>query len=446
MRDARRRDRALKYRSYFLPIAAAEREVRFGGASLAAADLDPAALAAILDGLGRAPLAGSLAERCRAVAGAAERLLDGPLRRAAEELLPRVTGFSPEMIHATLPRVLRPLASRDLESLARRAAARAHRLVGVVAAGNVPGVALAKTALALAAGASCFVKSASGEPVLAVLFAHALRDADRRLAGRLAVAWWKGAQGGLDAALARGVDALVAYGSDEAIAAFAALAPRQLVAHGARRSFAIVRLEQAAPLESLARSAALDVALHDQLGCLSPQWIYVAGADGERTAFAAALARALEELASVLPRGAVPESASLAIGRLRDEVEWRAIAGDPVSLHASTRGTAWTVAVESDSRVRSCPLYRTIRVQPLPAFADLRRALGDALPTIESVGVAPWPHEEIAAELAELGIPRVAPLGRMQEPDLGWRQGGRDPLAGIVGPETASPPPEAASA
>jgi hypothetical protein len=53
------------------------------------------------------------------------------------------------------------------------------------------------------------------------------------------------------------------------------------------------------------------------------------------------------------------------------------------------------------------------------------------LPRIESVGMAPWADEAVLRAISALGVPRMAPLGAMQEPDLAWRQGGLEPMAGI---------------
>jgi hypothetical protein len=39
---------------------------------------------------------------------------------------------------------------------------------------------------------------------------------------------------------------------------------------------------------------------------------------------------------------------------------------------------------------------------------------------------------ELAGIACSLGIPRIVPIWTMQTPGLDWRQGGRDPLAGLL--------------
>src|SRR5690606_17223353 len=90
-----------------------------------------------------------------------------------------------------------------------------------------------------------------------------------------------------------------------------------------------------------ARGVALDVALWDQLGCLSPIAAYVLGERRAAERFAEALAAALAALERRMPRGRVEPAAAAAIARERAEAEMRAAAGEPVVVHAGP-GTSWT--------------------------------------------------------------------------------------------------------
>ena len=412
------------------PPARTER-VRFGDVELETARIEAADLARLVDRL--APPPGDVASRARAIERAARRFADPAdrLRRLAMEWLPPTTGFSREMIAETLPLVFAPITRDAIETLVSGASPVVRRLA-IVAAGNVPGVAVAKTALALAAGVPCLVKTATGEPLLSILFARAIGEEDAALVDAHAALWWDGARADLAAALARGVESLVAYGSDATIEALARVAPSSFFGHGHRLSVAAVRLAPES-VEDVACAAARDVALHDQQGCLSPQTIFAIETDPALLArFVDALAAALADLAVRLPRGEVGDGVRVAIRRLRDDAEWRAIAGEPVVLRHDAGGTAWTVIVDPRPASRANPLARTILVRPLAGAADLAPALEALRGRIESIGIAPADDPEIVAVARTLGVPRMAALGAMQEPDLSWRQGGCDPLAGIV--------------
>ncbi len=424
-------------RAFHLPgVAPRTHGERFGTLELEVPDLSPEEIRALLARL-RSAAPGppsEVSKRADALAVAAGRFLRAgdPLRRLAIEVLPATCGFSREMIVETLPLLLAPFT---LQSITRAVSATPGEILSplaIVSAGNLPGVALPKMALALAAGGACLVKTASGEPFLPVLFARAVAEEDPDLGARLAVVWWHGGEAAWEAELAAGVASLVAYGSDEATAALRRSAPEHFLSLGHRLSVAVVRLDPGAAIERLAAGVALDVALYDQLGCLSPQCVYGIGEDAARRTFGDALARSLEALAARLPRGHVPELSSVAIRRLRDEYEWRETGGLRARVLVAARGTDWTVIEDPEPRFRSTPLYRTVFLRPLGALADLPAALGEALRQVECVGIGPWPDAEAAGALAEWGIPRVAPIGRMQVPGLDWRQGGSDPMTGIV--------------
>jgi hypothetical protein len=422
-------------RAFFLPGAPPERVRRaaFGAGSLDVAELSAARMRALLAELRERRPRSDLTARAEAIGRVARRFLDhnDPLRRRALLELPAITGFSKPMIEAALPRVFAPFDPATLARIAD-AARSCVALLGVVAAGNIPGVALAKATLALAAGTSCIVKSASGEPLLSVLFAEGLASEDPSLASALAVAWWEGGSAPCEAEFLRDVDSLVAYGSDGAIEALAARRPRQFVGHRHKLSVALVRLDGRHDLTEMGNAAAVDVALYDQMGCLSPQSIFTAaGTARRRRDFVEALSRGLDDAERRWPPGLLPEAQALAIRRLRDEYEWRAIRGEAVTAHNGGSAASWTIVDDPKAALRPSPLHRTIFVHHLESIADLRRALGDWLPRIESIGMAPWPDGEALRVMSALGVPRLAPLGSMQSPDLAWRQGGLEPMAGI---------------
>ncbi len=408
------------------------RRVTFGSLELAVAELSADQMRRLLAGLRARAARGEPVDRAARVAAAARRFLDPEdrWRRRALETLPSLTGFSPAMIEETLPRVFAPLADAVALQNAASAAGPVVGVLGIIAAGNIPGIALLKTALALTAGAACVVKTAAGEPLLTVLFADALAAVDPSLASALAVSWWEGGSGGAEEALVRAVDSLVAYGSDASIAALAARRTGPFVGFGHKLSVGLVRLDRQDDVRPLAAAAAVDIALYDQLGCLSPQALYVVGAEpARRREFVDRLAEALDEAEARWPRGELGEAEAVAIRRLRDEYEWRELGGADVSVRT---GNGWTILEDQTSGFRTSPLHRTIFVRTLEEIGDLRVALGEWLPRVECVGMGPWPDAESGRSLAALGIPRVAALGHMQDPGLDWRQGGMDPMAGII--------------
>ena len=81
----------------------------------------------------------------------------------------------------------------------------------------------------------------------------------------------------------------------------------------------------------------------------------------------------------------------------------------------------------------SC-LHRFIYVKPINHLEDLFHHADTVQGKVSTVGLsAPEEKaEEVATQLARWGVPRVCPLGQMQNPPLAWRHDGHPALAELV--------------
>src|SRR5436309_499918 len=177
--------------------------------------------------------------------------------------------------------------------------------VAHVVASHVPALALPAIALGCLAGAAVLVKSGRDDPLSAPAFQRALAAVDPVLAATVVTAYWPGGEVAReDAALGRAA-VVVATGGDATLAALAPRLGRRLIAHGPRWSVALVGRAGAGDVDAIA----LDTALHDQRGCLSPHAVYVtddARAFAERLAAAAARSPCSRSSRERRPRGALP--------------------------------------------------------------------------------------------------------------------------------------------
>jgi hypothetical protein len=230
----------------------------------------------------------------------------------------------------------------------------------------------------------------------------------------------------LDALLA--ADCIVAAGSDAAVTAIAARVapPRRLVGYGHRLSVAALGAgaTRGALLADVAERLALDVALWDQTGCLSPVAVY---ATAEPDAVAEALAEALEAAQARWPRGAVDSAATAVVAHERAAAELRAAAGRPVTVHA---GSAWTVVREDTPMPRPAPLHRFLRVLPVGGVGDLVASLRPLAAQLAAVALEGFGAETdgLARALADLGASRICAPGSLQSPPLAWRHDNRGVL------------------
>jgi hypothetical protein len=386
-------------------------------------------------------------ERVAALGRVLERFRDprSEERRTLETELPETTGFAPATLRAGLDlalagwtaRALFALVEDELERGGKARLASGFPATAVLLGGAVPTPSLPALLAPLVLGSPVLARVSSHDPVTARVFARALAAEDAALGDALEVVSFPHDDAEAMAALLS-AECVVAYGSDATMQAVAAkTAPTQrLVRHGHRLSVAVLG-EGAGAGAALAQAAgalALDVALWDQQGCLSPVALYVLGAERVPAGLLDALADAFEHAAARLPRGRLDTAAAARLAVERDTAELRAAADPAVALRA---GSAFTLVAEPDARFRGSPLHRFLRVHPVSGPEALLEALAPLAPHLSAVGCAGLGSlaARLAPELAALGASRVCPLGTMQAPPLAWchdQQGVLLPLARLA--------------
>ncbi|MBW2363274.1 MAG: hypothetical protein JRG84_20445 [Deltaproteobacteria bacterium] len=358
-------------------------------------------------------------------------------RRRLEAELPGATGFSPQTVREGLALALSEWSGDALTTLAHRELPRpveGAATTAVILAGSIPMPSLLSIVAPLALRSPVLVKCASRDTVTPRLVARSLIDADRELGECIALLDVRGdAQSCIDALLE--AECVLATGSDETIAALRERMsdPQRLVAHGHRLSLAALGPQacSAAALPGVAAALARDVALWDQLGCLSPLAVYV-----PRDCVVPvgdALAEALARLERVLPRGSIDARSAAAIAAERSEAELRGAAGHATRVLAGS-GTSWTVVCEAVAAVRPAPLHRFLRIFPVTDAAALLETLRPYASHLAGVALAGFGAAEpdLTERLRALGASRVCAPGRLQAPPLDWRRDGHSVLASLA--------------
>jgi len=375
-----------------------------------------------------------------ALGRALERLRDpgSAERRELEAGLPEATGFAPATVRAGLDRALagwtvrslRELVADELERGGKARLATGFPVTAVLLGGAVPTPTLLALAAPLVLGSAVLTRPSSHDPVTAAVFARALAAEDALIGAALEVTSFPHDDAPAMGALLS-AECVVAFGSDETMRSVAGrISPAQrLVLHGHRLSVAVLGegAHSGAALDAAADALALDVALWDQQGCLSPVALFVLGVESVPVALLDRLAAAFERAAARLPRGRTQLDAAAAVAHERDTAELRAAAGESVRVRS---GPAFTLVAEPDARFRGSPLERFLRIHPARDAAALRAALAPLGPHLAAVGVAGLraPAGGLEAELAGLGVSRICPLGAMQAPPLAWCHDGRGVL------------------
>jgi hypothetical protein len=449
--------------AYHLPVPAGDPEGTLVAGPLRCRFPDPtpelmAAIVGELRQAGRALSERPVSEIVEALDAAAARLVDpkDPLRREAVRMLPLVTGYSEPMVRLVLDRMAADWRADVLDRMlrvelgdpgvldgfvpagpGRSARAYGPKLAFHVFAGNVPGVAVTSLVRSLLVKGPVLGKVAAGEPVLPVLAARAIASVDEALGRAIAVTYWPGGTGAVEAFLLAQADLVVVYGGDAVVHSVRERAPvgTRIVEHGPRFSAGVVTAGvPEGDLPPLAMAAARAVALFDQHGCVSPHAIWVEDRDGTRAErFADAVARAMAELEREVPRGRVRPDEAARIQQERGAAELRGHAGQDVRVLAGP-GTSWTVVLSDDHAFRPSCLNRFLRIHRVPTVDAALDALSEAGSHLQSVAVAAPAHqiEALAHRLAAAGATRVTTFDRIPWPPAEWHHDGSGPLSELV--------------
>ena len=390
---------------------------------------------------------------------AGARFLDpaDPVRGAALELLPAAAGLSPAMAREVVDGMARDWTADRLGRLVRaqfpdpgvldgfrpgagggRVRAFGHRLVVQLGAGNVAGVSVGGVARALLTRAPVLLKPGLHDAVLPVLYARALAECDPGLAAALAVVYWPGGAGEVEAEVLARAGLVVVYGGGEAVEATRARLPptTPLVAYSHRVGVALVGREALAGERAgqTAMDAARAVAVFDQRGCVSPHlfWVEEGGALTPAE-WAGRLASAMAAVERRLPAGpALPEVAART-HQLRGTWEMKRAAGGGARVFRPD-GVEWTVVHDPDPAFLPSCLGRFAWVKPVAGLERVPGLLAGVRPFLQTAALcgAGARAPSLAERLGRAGVSRVTSLRRMAWPPAWWHHDGGDPLRALV--------------
>jgi hypothetical protein len=363
-------------------------------------------------------------------------------RRELEAKLPAAAGFTPESVRAGLAIGFEPwtgdafvqLVAQELASIPN---ARGHARTSVVLAGSIPMPSVLSILLPLALRSPVLCKPASRDIVTANLVADSIRAVDPLLADCVAIVPFD--KEDTEAAVVFfSAPCVVATGSSETIEEVEAqLSPDQArLLYGHRVSIGVVELDglEAEALDATADKLAIDVALWNQLGCLSPTTFYLVGRDEKAPdAFAESLSRALAKREQEWPRGPITIEAGAMIAQERSDAEMRAAMGEGTRVLAS-EGTRWTVVLESDVALRPAPLHRFIRVTRVDDLSALMQAITPLASVLAGVALSGFEsnRDDLTRDLMKLGASRVCAPGQLQAPPIDWPRDNQPLLRNMV--------------
>ena len=305
-----------------------------------------------------------------------------------------------------------------------RIRARAPKVIYHICAGNLAVSAWTSLALGLLLGAHNVVKlpseredSTARDEILA--FIRRLPAPLRKLVET---------HRALDEETLRRADAVIAFGSDATMESLRACTrwDQKFIGHGHALSLLFIpepnRLTQRQAL-----ACATDILTYDQLGCLSPQAIYVPPA-ADMEVLGEKLAWALDTLWNGLnKKPARPLSVAARTAEARDMAH---ALGHDVWL-PPTRHLGWTLIHNPQPEFQPSPLHGVITIHQA-SLTSLPKALASVAGRISTVGVVGKTSSPWETVFLSLGVSRFCSAGCMQFPPLTWHHDGRSSLADLV--------------
>jgi hypothetical protein len=173
------------------------------------------------------------------------------------------------------------------------------------------------------------------------------------------------------------------------------------------------------------RACAIDVLTYDQLGCLSPQAIYVPPRS-DIDALGRKLASALEtEWNKIVRKPGRPLGTAARMAEARDMAH---ALGQRAWL---PNHLGWSVIHDPEPTFQPSPLHGTIYLREASA-AQLPAALSSVKGLISTVGLIGDLNSRLENVFLSLGVSRFCKAGRMQFPPLTWHHDGRATLGELV--------------
>jgi hypothetical protein len=385
---------------------------------------------------------------------------DYPLKKLALKSIPVISGFSPEVVEASIDAEMEsslredmwralsleignPLYLDDFQyspQLGGYSRAFGPELVVSIFSENIPALPHLLFMRSALVKSACLGKVARGEPTFAPLYLKTIEEIDPEMAECMAVLYWQGGEEEIEASLFEEADAVVLFGGVETCRSLLKRIPRRIktLVHGHRLGFGVIGRQKLnrQVLERLADDVALDCSMFDQQACLAPHVYYLEeGGEVSPKEFSQAIAVAMERLNQRMPRGRISSGEASAIHQLRAAYEFRELRGEEVLMLASSPKTDWTVVYEKDPGSFSpSPLNRFIRIYGVEDIFQIPPALKPISPFLQNAAVAigDGREKEFIRKLGALGVARITSPGKMSIPSMMWHHDGISPLASLL--------------
>lgn len=315
-----------------------------------------------------------------------------PFRKQALEIIPRVSGFSKEMIETfgfypfawTFPHPppkkampkLKPYYDGYMKSIGTERVRKLHpRLLTRVMFGNVVGFDAIVMLHGIVAGCPQIVKVASGQPIFPFIYANSMEAMDPELRATIFLTYWKGGNTRIEDKVFSRSDVIDVWGANETIADVKRrVIPMKhdpvIIENPHRIGMAFISKKYRT--KRVADLVALDIACWSGMACFCVKNVFVEGTPAQAKLFGKKVAAAIEKYTRAFGTMLSPQS-GVEMLRMKEGYEKLEFEGKDVTTLTPARGIRWLVAVDGrplDGLKATTPLAPMCVVQPVENIDD----------------------------------------------------------------------------
>lgn len=302
--------------------------------------------------------------------------------------------------------------------------------------GNVFAPSVMSLVMGLLVKSSNLGKCSSDDTVMPFLFAESLKKENPKLGRSVEVVTWKGGSVELEKVVFSNSEAVIAYGSDESIQEIRSRIPPHVrfIGYGHRVSLAVILKSVLIQrnLDSLIKKSVFDIQMYNQMGCLSPQSLFVEkGGEISVEEFAERLQVRLIKKRNALP---LPFEARVRMRSLQEYYEVQKVSGKKIKIFGEHPHEGMVFYDEKVSLKNLSVYGRAVVVSGFSRRESLSSVLQERPFNLQAVGLAASrkDYREFADFLSRTGVSRICPLGSMQRPPITWHHDGMDNLRPLI--------------
>lgn len=213
-------------------------------------------------------------------------------------------------------------------------------------------------------------------------------------------------------------DGIIVWGGEKAVHSYRQDLPARtkMIVFGPKLSFSLVTKKgfEKWGSKGIVTRLSQELAIWDQNACTAPQTLYIESKEVAMNLLEA-LPHSLCEMEQKIPAGDMSEDTAVEIRKIRGVSEIDEALGVGALRDSGVDNLKWTVIYQDKLELEPSPLHRTLRLMSFDNLEEIMKMLSPFRGYLQTVGLVAGANEfvPLAHQLSSLGVQRILPLGEM---------------------------------